>query len=404
LSSTALTVLNNAPQLPADIEAMLDEESNVVARETVPSLSYEGKVWTVSLNGEKTKLIRKNADGDEEPLPIFRGIILDWNKRRGRAFYEGAYDPNKVTMPICWSDDGITPDETVTEKQSPACKTCPKSVKGSKVTEQGKQVTACAEHRMIVLCPAQRMNEDFVLRLKLAPTSDWDGQSPDHEAAGWYGFRNYMDMLQAKGVKHTAQLVTKMRFDPNVAYPKVLFGVDKWNEQDTLRTLLPLSRTEKVKQLGSGTYTPNGADAVPKALPAGQTSPDPAIAEAEAAALHEKALKAKADQEAAEAKVKQEAQAKAKAAAEAKAAQEAAQAAQEAAKAAQVAEPVDDDDMAFPDIGGAPKVEVKATTAKPNGTTKATKPKPKAAAEPAAAPAPVTSDTDINSLLNDWGG
>src|SRR6202035_2765241 len=90
--------------IPAHIASFFGEESNIEDRQTVPSLSYEGKVWTVSANGDKRKLTKVNDDGDEEAIGTMRVVVLDYAKRRGRAFYEGAYDPAKPGKPTCWSE------------------------------------------------------------------------------------------------------------------------------------------------------------------------------------------------------------------------------------------------------------------------------------------------------------
>lgn len=407
MASQEVTLFNNRPDLPAEAQAFFDEETNVVPRLTIPSLSYEGKIWTVSLDGKRTQLIKKNADGDDEPVSTFRAVILDYNRQRGRAYYEGTYDKTKVTFPVCWSEDGITPDDSVVEKQSPTCAKCKNSVKGSKVTEQDKPVVACAEHRMIVVCPAGRMVEDYVMRLKIAITSDWDGRSPEHEAQGWYAFRNYVDFLVSKGVKHTAQLVTKIRFDPNTAYPKLLFAADKWLEGEQVRDIIPIVRSQKVKELVSGTWTPNGADAVPKAeaaATAGAAGTKEAAVDdlAKARAAKEaQAARVKAEQEAAEAKARAAQQA-AEAQAKAKAEQEA----REAAKAKAAAEE-EDDGLGLPEIGGTTKVETKAVPTKgkaaPPKEVKAAATKPKAEPKPVEAPAAEGGDDDaLNTLLNDW--
>jgi len=260
--SNALTLFDMpAVTLPSHVANFFGEESNIENRVTVPSLAYEGKVWTISVNGEKTKLMKRNEEGDEEPLSVMRVVVLDYNKRRGRAYYEGAYDPAKPGTPLCWSDDGVTPDMAVKEPKASKCQDCPMSVKGSKVTEQGKAVTACAQHRMVVVVPANKL--DFQpLRMKLAITSDWDKNSPELEQQGWFAFNNYTDMLRSKSVNHTAALVTKMRFDPNVAYPKVIFSPDRWLDENELKSIAPVVRGETVKNLLSGTWTPNGSDGV----------------------------------------------------------------------------------------------------------------------------------------------
>ena len=254
-----LALFDQRPQLPAELASFFEEEANIQPKQTVPTLSYEGKVWTIGLEGEKKKLMGKNQEGDEQPLAVMRVVVLAWNKQRGRAFYEGAYDPAKVAMPKCWSDDGIVPAESCKEKESPKCATCPQSAKGSKVTDQGNSTVACSEHRMIVVVPAQRLNFE-PLRLKLAITSDFDGRSPEHEAQGWYAFKNYTEMLCSKGVQHTAQMVTKMKFDPNKAFPKVLFAADRWLTPEQTAEIVPIVKSEKVVQLVSGIWTPNGID------------------------------------------------------------------------------------------------------------------------------------------------
>jgi hypothetical protein len=267
--SNALTMFDPKAGLPAHVANFFGAEgTNIDNRSTVPSLSPQGKVWTIALNGEKTKLIKRNSDGDEEPVSVMRVVVLDYAKRRGRTYYEGSYDPDKEAAPICWSDDGITPDASVPDdikstKTSFKCDTCPMSAKGSKVADNGKALTACAQHRMLAVVPANKL--DFQpLRLKIAITSDWDKQSPDAEAQGWYGFQNYTDYIKSRGVQHTAAVVTKMKFDPNAAYPKIFFAADRWLEPAELAQVAPLTKDPEVQKLLGGTWTPAGVDGVRK--------------------------------------------------------------------------------------------------------------------------------------------
>ena len=263
--STALTMFDNLSSgVPAHVANFFDaEESNIADKATVPSLTIEGKIWGISIDGNKTKLLRRNSDGDEEPVSTMRVVILDYAKRRGRAYYEGEYDPAKIGKPVCWSDDGIAPDKSVSEPQASKCESCPLAVKGSKVSAQGKAVTACSQHRMLAVVPSNKL--DFTpLRLKIAMTSDFDKQSPDHEAQGWFAFSNYTDFIKSKGVNHSAALVTKMKFDPNAAYPKILFSPDRWLEPNELAQVASVIKSEEVQKLLGGTFTPNGADGTVK--------------------------------------------------------------------------------------------------------------------------------------------
>lgn len=256
--SKELDIFKSRSQLPSHIADFFSEESNIAERNTVPSLSYEGKVWTVSINGQKTKLMKRDENGDEAAMPVMRVVILDYAKKKGRTYYEGAYDPAKPGTPLCWSEDGVAPHPKAQAPQANSCASCPWSVKGSKTTEQGKQVTACSQHRMIAVVPANNLDAP-PLRMKLALTSDWDINSPDQQAAGWYAFSNYLDLLRTKGVPHSAGLVTKMKFDPNTAYPKVLFSADRWIEDEELQKVRELTRSPEVKSLLGG-FTPNGTD------------------------------------------------------------------------------------------------------------------------------------------------
>lgn len=279
---TGLAVFQQGGALPAHLTNFFESEgSNIAPRTTVPSLSPEGKVWTISINGQKTKLQRRNTDGDLEPMPIMKVVVLDYAKQRGRAYYEGEYDPNNVSAPVCWSDDGVTPDDNLpgpfpagtqvepgsSRKISAACATCPMAVKGSKVIPgTNKAVTACSQHRMLAVIPdpALKLKDIPPLRLKIAMTSDWDKQSPDQEAQGWLAWSNYVDWLTARNVKHTAAIVTKMKFDPDAAYPKIFFAAERPLDPDELALVGPLSKSDEVKKLLGGTWTPAGVDGVLK--------------------------------------------------------------------------------------------------------------------------------------------
>ncbi len=265
--SQALTMFSpNA--MPAHIADMFadDDVSNIQDRVTVPSLSPEGKTWTISLDGTKTKITRKNADGDEEVVQTMRVVVLAFAPNRGRAYYPGTYDAAKPGVPECWSDDGIAPPAAVKEPKSVSCATCPLSIKGSKQTDNGKSVTACAQHLMLAIVPANNLGFT-ALRLKLAITSVWDKQSPDLEKKHWFAFDNYKEFLRSNKVLHTGAIVTKMSFDPNVPYPKVIFSNDRWLTAEELEVVKPRFKSDEVQALISGTWTPAGVDGKRLAAP-----------------------------------------------------------------------------------------------------------------------------------------
>ena len=239
--------------VPAHIADFNETESNIAPRSSADTLTFKGKVWTVTVESNKQVLTKKNDDGDDEPRPIIPVVILDYNKRRGRSYYADGYSSENPSAPACWSKDGIVPDEQVPEKQSPKCATCPKSVKGSKVTEGGRETKACAEHLLVAV---QLYNRPDIppLRLRLPITSIYDARGKDQQDKGWYAFEQYCNLLRARGVKHTASVVTRLKFDPTAEYPKVLFTPVGWLTAEQLAEIKETANSDAVKTLLNPVY------------------------------------------------------------------------------------------------------------------------------------------------------
>jgi hypothetical protein len=272
---------------PAWLAGFLEDTPNLAPRDTVPSLTYAGKTWTVSVKGEKTPLMRVNEDGDEEPLPIMRVVILDFNANRGRNYYKQGFDPDKPMKPDCWSDDAKKASSQITEPPfegwTGKCDGCPMSIKGSKVTDAGKDVTACQLHRMVAVVPiSKKAIFHSPLRMRLAITSLYDKDNPQ-EQQGWYAFDNYIAYLRKmRSGGHTASMVTKMKFDNAVNYPKVLFSQDRWVTAEEMEPIAALVKSEEVKDLLSAKWTSNGSDGTRTEEPApapvaAKPEPKPAV-------------------------------------------------------------------------------------------------------------------------------
>ena len=373
--STEISIFNNNDLIIPDyLSDFLVEESNLKPRAGVPTLSYRGRKWSTIINGEKTTFVRKNADGDDEPVGVLRVIVLDFSQKRGRTFYEGKFDPENASRPDCWSADGETPDSSVEAPQCASCANCPMSVKGSKINELGKETTACSTHRLVAVVPAGNL-EHPPMRLKLAVTSDFDSQSPDLEKAGWYAFRNYTDYLRTRQIKHTSAVITKIKFDPNKDFAKVIFSPEKFIDPAQAARIMELVRSPEVEELVNETWTPAGADGTRK-------SEEPAPAQKHAQTERPKVIEGTVNEpfvtdemKAEEAKVA--AAAKAKKAAEAKAAAAAKKVAE-----AKAAAPAEEEADAFAPANDAPKQ----------------------AAKQAAAPASSEVPADVADLLSAWGG
>lgn len=155
VKATGLLVAKHRPVLSrAAWVALFGDSANITPKFSINQLSYRSKTWRGVIDGEETPLTRTTADGDIEPIPIVNLVVLDYNKSRSRAFYEGAFDEGKNSAPRCYSGDGVTPDRSVKQPCAPTCATCANSVKGTKITENGKQSTLCSPFKRVAVIPS----------------------------------------------------------------------------------------------------------------------------------------------------------------------------------------------------------------------------------------------------------
>lgn len=395
-------------QVPDDIKQELAlHGGNIADKITTNSLMFGNGAWTMSVNGAKKVLQRKNEDGDLENVQMLRVIVLGYNQARERAYYDGPYDASNQRAPDCWAKDGRRPHSDVAEPQSKTCELCAKSAKGSNAITGG---AACSQHRILVVVPAGDLTAP-ALRLKIAVTSDWDLQDEQARAQGWYGFNNYTDFLRQNGATHTGAMITRMRFDPNpkVTYSKIQFARGDFLGAEDRAKMYARAKSDEVVDLLNQTWGAPKAASSGKPLPADDApAGDPVFSQtgaaAQAAQEKESArLKAEADAAAAAktAALKQAEAAEAAAKAAAKAAADKKAAAIAAAKALLAeagAETAGFDDqkpvVSAPPAAAAPAV---TETAAPKRASRA-----KAKDEPVVPSAPVEVPESISGLMDAW--
>lgn len=356
--------------------AFAAEDTNIVTATPTPALSFRGKTWRIAMDGQET--IITNKDGD--PSAMVSVVILDQVKRRSRAFYEGEYVSGENKAPRCSSIDGVTPDADIAEPISPKCASCPNSVKGSKISASGKAVMACSSVKRLAVVPASQPKFSGLL-LRLPQTSLWDKDNKENEAKGWYAWDQYMEFLKARGVTHTAQVVTKMKFDARTEYPKLLFTADRWVTPEEWAILSERWKSDEVKDLLLGKSNAMETDD-------GQDAPAPAAQQAAQAAQVAQPAAAAAQPAAAAAPTRT------------RKPREAAQPAPAAQPAAATAQPAasnlgggDDDDEEDGGNFGAPGAQAQPAQAA----------QPAAAAPAATAQAPAaTANAGLSALLGSW--
>lgn len=136
-----------------------------------------------------------------------------------RQFYKDKYDPENVTPPDCWSNDGEKPDPSIERPQAKTCNGCPQNIAGS---GQGESRACRFQQRLAVVLPDDM--ESGVYQLILPATSIF-GKAE----GGKRPLKEYVTYLasQTKPVNVDA-LVTRMRFDTRVEHPKLFFEPVRW--------------------------------------------------------------------------------------------------------------------------------------------------------------------------------
>ena len=175
-----------------------------------PILRIKGKVWAITRGGnEPHVLMRPDGDGPRNSIDV---VLLAASQNVSKVWYEQGYVEGATNPPDCFSANGVVPDASSTKKQHNTCAGCPQDAWGSKITPAGKKAKACQDSKRVAVAPLGDIrNEAFggpmMLRVPAASLRD---------------FANYGDGLDARGYKYFA-VGTKMSFDPNEAYPKLVF-------------------------------------------------------------------------------------------------------------------------------------------------------------------------------------
>ena len=232
--STAVTVHSIGGSVrPAHFDEVLgDMESNIKEKISIPRLSVSGKMFTMIVNGESTVLTKTDPDtGERSNLQFANVVVVAMNPNRSRTFFAKGYVKGENQAPACYSSDGLRPDKDIKAPQSATCAACPKSVKGSKISDNGKETYACDVKKRLAVWPEIMLRNPSlnlpVMQMVLPITSIWDKQNSQNDAEGWFAWDNYVDDLRARGAKYTGEVVTRIKFD-DVDQPKLLFKAVRW--------------------------------------------------------------------------------------------------------------------------------------------------------------------------------
>lgn len=213
-------------------------------------ISYRGKVWRLVKGGDATILTNKEGD----PRQSLEIVILKANANLSKLYYEAGYEEGSNEKPTCYSHDGKVPAADAAVKQHDTCGGCPHNQWGSRISETDKKGKACADFRRMAVAPAGALEDPMLLRVPAASLRE---------------LSTYADMLNKRGVPYQA-VTTKISFDVEVAYPKMIFTPTGWLDDAQL---------DKVKEvMGSDIINQITGIEVANTAPAPAPAPDPLAA------------------------------------------------------------------------------------------------------------------------------
>jgi len=289
-SNTNLVPFEVPAGLLAELMGMFPENSNSDLTEGVAMsfavVTFRGKVWRVRYKGEDRVI--KLPTGD--PASSIIAVIVKSSPAVSKLYYSKQYTEGDDAPPLCYSLDGVRPDNGSVEKQSPTCAACPHNVWGSRITEQGSKAKACADNRRIAVVPYPDIRNEMFggpMLLRIPPTSLQE-------------LWRFGNTLKQSGLPYQA-VVVKISFDYDVAYPKLVFSairplttdeaqqVREHMDSDTVLRMLmepvPGDETGASAEATTAAAEPDEPAPEEKPAPKPKPAPEPAQAPVEAKAV-----------------------------------------------------------------------------------------------------------------------
>lgn len=207
--------------LPAEIMDQFqsfvgEDDLNAGISAGFPVMSIRGAKWRIIEGGEEHPIYLPNT---KDLAPFVKVVLLRANAAVSKVFYEGQYVEGSDASPDCYSNDGVAPAADASRPQSASCANCPKNVWGSKISPSGSKIKACADVRRVAILPADDLDySPILLRVPGASLSD---------------LAHYGKALKQRGIPYAA-VVTKLSFDPDAAFPKIMFQFERVLTQEEL--------------------------------------------------------------------------------------------------------------------------------------------------------------------------
>jgi hypothetical protein len=199
-------------------------------------LSMRGKVWRIKHHGEEHVLLNEDGRSPRFEVDV---VIVKASPHLSKVWYETGYVEGSNAPPDCWSVDGRKPDPASPKLQNPTCAGCKWNAWGSSRTQGGSgKGKDCADSKRFAIVPYDDIeNERFggPMLLRVPPASLAE-------------VLTYANSLQQIGFPYNA-VATKIFFDVNAEYPKLMFQPIEALSDEDAETILKLEKSEIVERI-----------------------------------------------------------------------------------------------------------------------------------------------------------
>jgi hypothetical protein len=204
--STSVAVKKPSSTALVSIKEQMAKDLALIAGMTAPAsgnkINVKGKVFTL-------------PDGRKTPDPI-ELVIVDFCT--AHDLYPGGYDEKNLVPPICFAIGSnpttMVPSKNSPELQSDGCGACPMNQYESAATGGGK---ACKNSRILAVLPPDADADTPLWKLHVSATA-------------LKGFDSFVAGVARQFTVPPYGVIVTVSFDDGVAYPKLVFGDPRPNE------------------------------------------------------------------------------------------------------------------------------------------------------------------------------